>query len=142
MDKVEEAIEQFKKCGFISPVQQSWLVTFAESALEREAVDEEDFFKVIYDIERKSCASEKCLKTCPAYKNQEKECGIMMMARELAHALSEKFAKPVMDECPVCGSREFMGRPRRCAKCNGTGKAKPKEVATADDNHTKRIRND
>ena len=68
------------------------------SALESlmpQVMSEEEIYKIVYAVERKTCASEECEITCPAYKeNEEYSCGARQRSRELAKALT--IARPVM----------------------------------------------
>ena len=65
----------------------------ALKALMPEVMSEEEIYKIVYAVERKTCASEECEITCPAYKeNEEYPCGARQRSRELAKALT--IAKP------------------------------------------------
>ena len=51
----------------------------------------EEIEKIIYDIERKTCASEKCEISCPAYyDNDTYPCGVRLRSKALAQKLSGK----------------------------------------------------
>ena len=89
--------------GTIDPPEelrrQREFISDALSALEAlmpdEVMSEEEIYKIVYAVERKTCASEECEITCPAYKeNEEYPCGARQRSRELAKALT--IAKPVM----------------------------------------------
>jgi hypothetical protein len=67
----------------------------ALEALMPQVMSEEEIYKIVYAVERKTCASEECEITCPAYKeNEEYPCGARQRSRELAKSLT--IAKPVM----------------------------------------------
>ena len=80
-----------------------------------ELAAEEEIYKIIYNIERKTCASEKCEKTCPAYpENREYPCGVKLRARELTKALLNKIPKPEGKELCTCKDPDYY-----CIICDG-----------------------
>lgn len=57
----------------------------------QEMMGEDEIYKVVYAIERKTCAKEKCDNTCPAYpENKECPCGVRIRSIKLAHAIAER----------------------------------------------------